>query len=162
MALIKETNEQYYAGQQAVHVVTAASQFISTFDTVLKLYSADSWAPSNEDYNKNNFTLEFSVNNTTFTDVNIEYSVEGGKNSNIFVKTVGNWDIGYYRITLKEKQYGSYRYTSITDIINNFYFSYVGFDRLLPSAKKNEIAFHTKRALQEFSYDVLKSGSIHR
>ena len=157
MALIKETNEQYYAGQQAVHVVTAASQFISTFDTVLKLYSADSWAPSNEDYNKNNFTLEFSVNNTTFTDVNIEYSVEGGKNSNIFVKAVGNWDVGYYRITLKEKQYGNYRYTSITDVINNFYFSYVGFDRLLPSAKKNEIAFHAKRALQEFSYDVLKS-----
>jgi hypothetical protein len=157
MTLIKETNEQYYAGQQAVHVVTSVSQFISTFDTVLKLYSADSWVPSNEDYNKNNFTLEFSVNNTTFTDVNIEYSVEGGKNSNIFVKTVGNWDIGYYRVTLKEKQYGNYRYTSITDVINNFYFSYVGFDRLLPSAKKNEIAFHAKRALQEFSYDVLKS-----
>ena len=51
MTLIKETNEQYYAGQQAVHVVTSVSQFISTFDTVLKLYSADSWVPSNEDYN---------------------------------------------------------------------------------------------------------------
>ena len=53
--------------------------------------------------------------------------------------------------------YGSYRYISINDIINNFIVSYVGDGKLLPSVKRTDIIFHAKRAMQEFSYDTLKS-----
>lgn len=53
--------------------------------------------------------------------------------------------------------YGSYRYLSINDIINNFIVSYVGNGKILPSAKRTDIIFHAKRAMQEFSYDTLKS-----
>jgi len=53
--------------------------------------------------------------------------------------------------------YGSYRYLSIDDIINNFIISYVGDNKLLPSVKRTDVIFHAKRAMQEFSYDTLKS-----
>ena len=53
--------------------------------------------------------------------------------------------------------YGSYRYLSINDIIDNFIISYVGDGKLLPSVKRTDIIFHAKRAMQEFSYDTLKS-----
>jgi hypothetical protein len=53
--------------------------------------------------------------------------------------------------------YGSYRYLSVNDIIDNFIISYVGDGKLLPSVKRTDIIFHAKRAMQEFSYDTLKS-----
>ncbi len=53
--------------------------------------------------------------------------------------------------------YGSYRYLSINDIIDNFIISYVGDGKLLPSVKRTDVIFHAKRAMQEFSYDTLKS-----
>jgi len=53
--------------------------------------------------------------------------------------------------------YGSYRYISITDLINNFLMMHVGDGKLIPSVNRNEIIFHAKRAMQEFSYDTLKS-----
>lgn len=53
--------------------------------------------------------------------------------------------------------YGSYRYISITELINNFLMIHVGDGKLIPSVNRNEIVFHAKRAIQEFSYDTLKS-----
>lgn len=53
--------------------------------------------------------------------------------------------------------YGSYRYLSINDIINNFIISYIGDGKVLPSVKRTDVIFHAKRAMQEFSYDTLKS-----
>ena len=43
--------------------------------------------------------------------------------------------------------YGSYRYISINDIIDNFIISYVGVGKLLPSIKRTDIIFHAKRAM---------------
>jgi len=53
--------------------------------------------------------------------------------------------------------YGSYAYTSLVDIVNNFMVAYVGLDKLLPRANRSDVIFHAKRGLQEFSYDTLKS-----
>ena len=53
--------------------------------------------------------------------------------------------------------YGSYRYISITELINNFLMIHVGDGKLIPSVNRNEVVFHAKRAMQEFSYDTLKS-----
>ena len=53
--------------------------------------------------------------------------------------------------------YGSYRYISITELINNFLMIHVGDGKLIPSINRNEVIFHAKRAMQEFSYDTLKS-----
>lgn len=52
---------------------------------------------------------------------------------------------------------GGYQYISIIDIINNFIVAYVGDGKLIDSVKRTDVMFHAKRALQEFSYDTLKS-----
>jgi hypothetical protein len=53
--------------------------------------------------------------------------------------------------------HGSYEYTRLDDIINNFLIAYVGPGKLIPSVKRTDVIFHAKRGLQEFSYDTLKS-----
>ena len=53
--------------------------------------------------------------------------------------------------------YGSYQFTSLENIINQFIVAYVGEDKLIPKIKKNDVAFHAQRALQELTFDTLKS-----
>ena len=57
----------------------------------------------------------------------------------------------------KDNNLGSYEYTRLNDIINNFLVAYVGTGKLIPSAERTDVIFHAKRGLQEFSYDTLKS-----
>ena len=56
-----------------------------------------------------------------------------------------------------DEDYGSYQFTSIGDIINNFMISYVGLEKNIAKAKRTEVAFHAQRGLQEFSFDILPS-----
>ena len=58
--------------------------------------------------------------------------------------------------TLQEGR-GSYEYTRLNDVIDNFLIAYVGAGKLIPSVKRTDVIFHAKRGLQEFSYDTLKS-----
>jgi hypothetical protein len=52
---------------------------------------------------------------------------------------------------------GDYQYITLTDVINNFMVAYVGDDKIINTVKRAEVAFHAQRALQELSYDTLKS-----
>ena len=67
----------------------------------------------------------------------------------------------YLKIQMNEDtiwdMHGSYEYTRLDDIINNFLIAYVGEGKLIPSVKRTDVIFHAKRGLQEFSYDTLKS-----
>jgi hypothetical protein len=58
-----------------------------------------------------------------------------------------NWD----------EDYGSYQFTSIKDIINNFIISYTGEDKIISKVKRSDVAFHAQRGIQEFSFDILPS-----
>jgi len=57
----------------------------------------------------------------------------------------------------KENNFGSYEYTRLVDVINNFLIAYVGAGKIISSVKRSDVIFHAKRGLQEFSYDTLKS-----
>ena len=57
----------------------------------------------------------------------------------------------------RENNFGSYEYTRLVDVIDNFLIAYVGAGKLIPSVKRSDVVFHAKRGLQEFSYDTLKS-----
>ena len=57
----------------------------------------------------------------------------------------------------KEDNFGSYEYTRLMDVIDNFLIAYVGAGKIIPSVKRSDVIFHAKRGLQEFSYDTLKS-----
>ena len=51
----------------------------------------------------------------------------------------------------------AYRFLTLNDIISNFTIMYVGDDKIIPKARRVDISFHAMRALQELSYDTLKS-----
>jgi len=53
--------------------------------------------------------------------------------------------------------HGNYQFTSLDDIITQFQIAYVGENKIIPKVKRADIAFHAQRALQELSFDTLKS-----
>ena len=52
---------------------------------------------------------------------------------------------------------GNYQFVSLDDIITQFQIMYIGEDKLIPKAKRADIAFHAQRALAELSFDTFKS-----
>ena len=95
----------------------------------------------------------------------INYVKEQSRPTTYFVVQLKKLDGGEYGATPPEKaygdevekNYGSYAYTKLNDVINNFLVAYVGAGKLIPSVKRTDVIFHAKRAMQEFSYDTLKS-----
>jgi len=85
--------------------------------------------------------------------------------NNYIVVQLKKLDGGNYGVDIDQKafgsvvedNYGSYAYTKLNDVINNFLIAYVGAGKLIPSVKRTDVMFHAKRAMQEFSYDTLKS-----
>ena len=65
----------------------------------------------------------------------------------------GQTPLAYYQ----GSDYGNYQFTSLDDIISNFIVAYVGEEKIISKAKRNDVAFHAQRALQELSFDVFKS-----
>jgi len=95
----------------------------------------------------------------------INYVKEQSRPTTYFVVQLKKLDGGEYGATPADKaygnvvedNYGSYAYTKLNDVINNFLVAYVGAGKLIPSVKRTDVIFHAKRAMQEFSYDTLKS-----
>ena len=57
----------------------------------------------------------------------------------------------------KGNEFGNYQFTSLDDIITQFEIAYVGEGKIIQKLKRADIAFHAQRALQELSFDTLKS-----
>ena len=53
--------------------------------------------------------------------------------------------------------FGGYQVTSLQTIIDNFLATYVGEGKLLQNTLAADVSFHAHRALQELSFDTLKS-----
>ena len=162
--LITETNRQYYAGSQGFQVESVSGQtdFTFTFDTELHLDQDDSAL--------SNFKLYTSVDGINFTEYLFAYSLF--KNTITFATAIPQYS--YVVVQLKsndggnygdrdaygntvENNYGGYSYITLDDIVNNFIVAYIGDGKLILNAKRTDVLFHAKRALQEFSYDTLKS-----
>lgn len=155
MGLINETNQQYYAASQVIHqTLLGATSLQYTFDEKMKLYDSGSWNPSDVNYWKNNFVLEYSQSGL---DPYIPVSVEYALSKNLITLATGDFAVGFYRVRLKETNYGDYAGVSLKDIVNNFIVAYVGEGKIIPSVKRTDVVFHAKRGVQEFSYDTLKS-----
>ena len=173
MSTINETNQQYYAGAQGFLVENAVGQdtFTFGFDTDLVF---GNWNPTETDYALNNFKLYHSVNGLTYTEITggpyAPYTVTGNTvqlaasvpQNEVVVCQLKRLDGGNYGArdaygNTTEQNYGSYQYITLNDVVNNFLVAYVGAGKLIPSVKRTDLIFHAKRALQEFSYDTLKS-----
>ena len=170
MGLITETNEQYYAGSQKFIVPADApnQEFTATFNTELVFGSSN---PSTIEYAINNFKLyKADIGSLTYTEYVLPYTVSGntitiaedldqGVGLIVQLKTESGGNYGNkdaYGETVQDN-WGSYAYTKLNDVINNFIVAYVGAGKLIPSVKRTDVIFHAKRAMQEFSYDTLKS-----
>ncbi len=168
MALITENNTQYYVGEQLYPIdgviITTTGPFVATFNTDLIYYTNDTTALN---FPLNNFDMFLSVDGgITFTPYTLQANpLYALPPANVVGNTItlanplvaGN----VFMIKLREEQlwenYGGYAYISLEDVINNFMFAYVGYQKLIPNVGRNEVIFHAKRGLQEFSYDTLKS-----
>ena len=177
--LITENSQQYYQGTQdfrGAGVVAPNQKFTTDFDTDLILGSSTSWNPSDPDYGLNNFKVYTSQSGLagTWSQWVTEIVVTNGKTISLTVSPLANAFIvvqlttlsgGKYANTESEKaygqtvedNYGGYQYIKLNDIVSNFLVGYMGQGKLIPNAKRTDVIFHTKRAMQEFSYDTLKS-----
>jgi len=52
---------------------------------------------------------------------------------------------------------GGYQYQSINDLVNTFLAMYVGENKLISKASRQDVFFFGRRALQEMNYDTLRS-----
>ena len=60
----------------------------------------------------------------------------------------------------QDKNWGSYQYVSLNDIVNNFMLMYQGNHELLNNLNRYQVLFHAKRGIQELNYDAMKEVKI--
>lgn len=139
MGLITGTDREYYAGSQQF---TAASGQVS-------------------------FTITGFVGNISSVD-DVYVYVNGGllesseyswSSPNIVLDVALELD-DQVLVVLKDHKYGGYRYVSLKDIVSNFMVSYIGDGKIINRANRRDVLFHAKRAIQEFSYDILRVEKI--
>ena len=165
MGLIKETNAQYYTGEQvqvgngtgtntiiwpssmtplvwdnSATNITSIDNFKVYVDNIEQVKAT---APANGYSLTTTMTLGVKVQSIVLTSA-VNIPSKAVISVRLIQKSI--WD-----------NYGSYSYTSLKDVINNFMVAYVGMDKLIPRVKRSDVIFHAKRGLQEFSYDTLKS-----
>lgn len=142
MGLIKETNAQYYSGQQVFSGSTSTGPYTWTGDTDLALSPIPNFKVLKNEVELT-ITTDYTVSNNSITLVSAPLASDV---ISINLLTEAIWN-----------NYGSYEYISIDDVVNNFLMSYVGYDKIIPRVKRTDVLFHAKRGLQEFSYDTLPS-----
>jgi hypothetical protein len=167
--LVQETNAQYYAGSQTFLADGTSNTFTTTFNTDLVLGSYD---PTSVNYANNNFKLYTSPSGIPGTyneytqaysvlDNTITFTATPAQNEVIVVQlktlTGGNYGNKNAFGNTVEENYGSYAYIKVSELVTNFLVGYVGQGKIIQNVKRNDVIFHVKRALQEFSYDTLPS-----
>ena len=66
----------------------------------------------------------------------------------------GTSDSNYYSTA---SLYGQYQFLTLEDIVETFIATYIGVGKICENVRANDVYFHAKRALQEFSYDIFRS-----
>ena len=57
----------------------------------------------------------------------------------------------------QESQHGSYQYQTLDALVSTFLMVYVGENKIISKANRQDVFFFGRRALQEMNYDVLRS-----
>jgi hypothetical protein len=63
-------------------------------------------------------------------------------------------------VTPEQKNWGSYQYVSLADIVTNFLLMYSGNHSLVNNEERYKVLFHAKRAVQELNYDAFKEIKV--
>ena len=150
MALLTQTNEQYYASSQVFTVPAASTQSVFV------------WTGGGQRGTDLIGTVA-GVSNTNFEvyiDNVLQTEGSGAGKYELSTAATAGQVIKILLKNIREGQWNNkntYAYIKLVDVINNFMVAYVGMDKLIPRCKRSDVVFHAKRGLQEFSYDTLKS-----
>ena len=58
-------------------------------------------------------------------------------------------------------EHGTYQFTSLKTVIDQFMLAYVGDDKIIKQVKRPEVVYHAQRGLQELSFDTFKCTKSH-
>ena len=152
MGLINETNAEYYAGHQIITNASSASTTTLTSNFDLQLFDAGTNSPPTD----TNYEIYYANTSTAPFTWNLLAATAHSVSNKTITLTPARTDKAF-KIQLKKKDYGSYIYITLDDIINNFMVGYVGYEKTISRVNKTDVMFHAKRGLQEFSYDLLKA-----
>ena len=152
MALFNISQERYYNNSANFTGTSAQTAFILTTDMFSPLPSAkeeievfvDGKLININNYNYSAGTITFDAN-TNNTDV---LESGGAPKLNLLITVV--------QVNAEDKL-GNYQYIKLKDIVNNFMVAYVGEEKIIPKVKRNNVLFFAQRAIQELSYDTLRS-----
>ena len=152
MGLITQTNQSYYnksqgfVGNGSTLAFTLTTAYFATIPTSVVIIVGGK---------------EIHTNNYAYINPTITFS---GNLSNADVLNANGSPIDGKIIEIKNRgalnRFGDYRYISLADTINNYMVAFVGDGKLIGSVKKQDILFHAKRGIQEFSYDISRTEKI--
>ena len=155
MQLFQGTHEQDYGSQEFSTSAAqatgggSAGQYILTFPKNETLLNNSATMPTSD----GEIRVDTVVGGTLSTGVTFSY------NATTNVVTLGTpvaqGSVVTVRITSPD--IGNYQFISLQTIINNFIISYCGTGKIIPKVRRADVAYHAQRALQELSYDTLKS-----
>ena len=138
MALITQTSREYYEGHQLFTGDGSTTAFTLTFST---LPTAES-------------EFRVFIDGDETDDDNHSYS------SPTLTFSTAPANGAVIKVLLETPNLGYYRYIALADIVNNFLVGYVGDGKLINKASRQDILFHAKRGIQEFSYDITRVEKI--
>tara|TARA_R100000700_G_C3179599_1_gene156463 strand:- start:21130 stop:22290 length:1161 start_codon:yes stop_codon:yes gene_type:complete len=155
------TQESYYQQSQSKWstapngTATAFTLTTSYFPTLTDLVKTEIRVFVND--------VEIDTANYSFSQPTLTFTGRSGNESVLADGTGGtttNAPINGATLVVRERssaeRHGKYQYVSMDNIINNFLFSYVGQDKIIPRANRSDVAFHAQRGLAELSYDTLR------
>jgi hypothetical protein len=149
MGLLQQNQQQYYSGGR---------KSFTGDGTTVNFTVANSLNAFPAGYNRSNIKVYFDDVLQLAVDsngVNFAFSYSNANGWNVFFATAPS--SGVTIVIDVESNFGNYQYVTLSNIINNFMISYVGRDKLINNIDRVDVIFHAQRALQELSYDTLKS-----
>ena len=152
MGLLKQTQQQYYDVKKSFNGDGTTSLFTvsnsqNTFPTTYSNSNVDVYI-DNVLIISNSYLFSF----TTINGWHVDFSISTGTG------TAHGAPASSAAIVIDvSSNFGNYQHVTLSDVINNFMISYIGQDKIINKVDRTDVAFHAQRALQELSYDTLKS-----
>ena len=140
MALITQSEREYYEGQQLFTGDGSTTTFTLTFTP---LPTAES-------------EFRIFIDGLEVDDDLHSYVAATG----VITFTTAPADEAAIKVLLQIHNTGNYRYIALADVINNFLVGYVGDGKIINNVSRQDVLFHAKRAIQEFSYDITRVEKI--
>ena len=169
---LTENDQQYYAGQYGpIENKSGGVQLVwdfPDFNTTL-ISNYDDVNSGTQVRDTGNFKVHILATATTIPADSNQVPVQNvavtdTTNNTIILKNIqgsapANGNFIFIQLTdiATGDNYGSYSYLTLNDIISNFQLAYTGDGQILTKISRSQILFHTRRAMQELSYDVLKA-----